>query len=410
MKITTKVAIAVCALAFMHMARSPITVTLGAMQEAYPDVSATTIQLVLTVAAAAVIVSSLLLGPLCLKFSKKTLGIAGLLGILIGGVAVFWTTNLTWIFIWRIVLGLGLGIVMPISAAIAADYLKGKDYDMLIGRQQVFACIGMIVMSMGCGYLANMGWHYGYLIHLIAIIPLILIIVMLPKRPPEQLAETAVPKTEATAPKAEKKKIKLTGKLWYLVFIFILYFIFFDAFGENMGMFLTYNKLGQPSDAGIIQSIFVVGGLLVSLAFGHIFTKLKEYTVPVAVCVTGIGFFIFYSSYSLTMCLVSAFVIGVGLNCAVSSSYALGRISVAQIAVPTALGFINVGVHIGQFVAPLIINPMANLMGPVDLAANFRFRWAMVGVVLFIIAIITLIAAATRKKKFGTIDEQLAAK
>ena len=112
--------------------------------------------MILTLPSLFVIVFSSISGRLSTVMSKKILILIGLVLFIVGGMApaVMLSGSLSFILIMRAVLGIGLGICMPFTTGLIADFFERDEQSNLLGFQSSVVNIGGIVTSIIAGVLA----------------------------------------------------------------------------------------------------------------------------------------------------------------------------------------------------------------------------------------------------------------
>nr|CDQ32661.1 multidrug resistance protein D [Virgibacillus halodenitrificans] len=109
------------------MAGAAISPALGLIAEAFPDASETMIKLILTAPSIMIIPFSFLSSYLTSKITKRTIIMIGLVIYLIGGVGAQLMSTIELLLAFRLFLGAGVGLVMPLSMSLINDYFKGSE-------------------------------------------------------------------------------------------------------------------------------------------------------------------------------------------------------------------------------------------------------------------------------------------
>ena len=346
---------------------------------AFPNYNPTIVMLVATFPGLIQIVPALFYGKLSRTFKKRTLLFTGLSLFIIGGVMPFFLDSLPLIIAFRGLLGLGVGITMPLSVDIISDFFENKERDFLIGfGTSTIACVGAIFFQLVGGILADAyGWQYGFLTYLFPIWILAITFLFLPE--PEK-------KDEVELESLQKVKIPK------VVFGVSLGQVFFSAliFGyvTNISVVIQGENLGNATEAGLAISVFTFGTLLAGVVFGIIKSKFQVTYMPLAVFLTGLGMGICYLSYSLPMIFVGSVIGGIGMGIGIPGVFA--RISDAtpkganNSFVGLAVAAQGVGGIMGPFVFAAILNVLNQDIG--------RFPLLISTVGLFILALVCLIA------------------
>lgn len=119
--------------------------------------------MILTVPAIMVIPFSLLSGKLVLKFNKRTILIVGLVIYIIGGLGVVLVNNIFVLLFLRVLLGAGVGLIMPLSTSIISDFYTGEEKTRMMGYSGAINNLGAFIATFGSGLLAMISWRYSFL-------------------------------------------------------------------------------------------------------------------------------------------------------------------------------------------------------------------------------------------------------
>src|SRR3954451_12667495 len=204
-------------LAFQDVAAGVAGSIMADIIKAFPQYDPTIVMLVATFPGLIQIVPALFYGKLSKMFKKRTLLFVGLSLFIIGGVLPTFIDNLGLIIVMRGILGLGVGITMPLSIDVITDFFEGRERDFLIGfGTSTVACVGAIFFQLVGGILADMyGWHYGFLTYLFPLWILAVTFLYLPE--PEKKVHPT------TAGSKGLKKVKLPKAVYWLCLGQVLY-------------------------------------------------------------------------------------------------------------------------------------------------------------------------------------------
>lgn len=382
-KVSTGVYVGIYALSVLFLARIWITPSLASMAAEFPNVSRTLLMQTMAIPALAMIPFSLIVGPLEKYFTKKTLALIGVILGAIGGVGPAFANDFTVILVLRGILGLGMGFFVPLSSAFIADYFVGDQRSKLMGLQQMVASIAAIVLTLAAGFLAVLGWRYVYSVYAIAIVVLLITIITLPNKQNAPVIE----KTE------EKPKFKFTASLNYVLFISFIFIIFFDAFGQNLSLFIEGEKIGDPSLTGMVASIMTVGSIVTGAFFGLIAKSCKKFTFSLGFLMGAIGLFILGSAHSPVVALIGGFFVGVSLTIWAARQMFELSVAVHPVFVTTAIALGSVLVHVGEFVSPPILNTMSAVFGD----GSSRSAYISSSVAMLILAVIYFLVNLRKK-------------
>ncbi|MCJ0930653.1 MFS transporter [Virgibacillus halodenitrificans] len=128
------------------MAGAAISPALGLIAEAFPDASETMIKLILTAPSIMIIPFSFLSSYLTSKITKRTIIMIGLVIYLIGGVGAQLMSTIELLLAFRLFLGAGVGLVMPLSMSLINDYFKGSERTKMMGYNSAFSNVGVLLL------------------------------------------------------------------------------------------------------------------------------------------------------------------------------------------------------------------------------------------------------------------------
>ncbi|MCM3725895.1 MFS transporter [Neobacillus cucumis] len=374
-------------LAFQDVAAGVAGSIMADIIKAFPDYDPTIVMLVATFPGLIQILPALFYGKLSKTFKKRTLLFVGLGLFIIGGTLPTFIDNLPLIILMRGVLGLGVGITMPLSVDVITDFFDGRERDFLIGfGTSTIACIGAIFFQLVGGILADAyGWQYGFLTYLFPIWILAVTILYLPE--PEKKQQVDLAGNEGHL------KVKLPKAIYWVCLGQVLYSALIFGYVTNISVVIQADQLGSATEAGLAISVFTFGTLLAGLVFGKIKHKLPNYYLPIAVLVTGIGMAICYFSPSLPVIfagsLVGGFAMGVGLPGVFTKVTEL-----TPTGATSGAGLVVVGQGLGGILGPFGFQVVQNLFNQ----GIGRFPLAVSAIGLIVLALIWALTVRAPKR------------
>src|SRR5699024_9752143 len=141
------------------MAGAAISPALGLIAKAFPEASPTMVKLILTAPSIMIIPFSFLSSYLTSIIRKRTILMIGLLIYLIGGLVPQLVSSIEVLLGLRLILGAGVGLVMPLSMSLINDYFEGKERTKMMGYNSAFSNFGGIITMLLAGWLATFGWR-----------------------------------------------------------------------------------------------------------------------------------------------------------------------------------------------------------------------------------------------------------
>jgi MFS family permease len=374
-------------LAFQDVAAGVAGSIMADIIKAFPQYDPTIVMLVATFPGLIQIIPALFYGKLTKMFKKRTLLFVGLSLFIIGGVMPMFMDNLWLIIAMRGILGLGVGITMPLSVDVITDFFEGRERDFLIGfGTSTIACIGAIFFQLVGGILADAyGWQYGFLTYLFPIWILAITILYLPEPETKQVS--------ITGGNQVLEKIKLPKAIYWVSLGQVFYSALIFGYVTNISVVIQADKLGSATEAGLAISIFTFGTLIAGFLFGKVKHSLQTFYMPLAVLVTGIGMAVCYFSPTLTMIFIGSVIGGFAMGIGIPGVFT--RVSeLTPAGAPSNVGLVVAGQGIGGIIGPFGFQLIQNIFNQ-DIG---RFPLAVSAIGLVVLAIIWAISVMKPKR------------
>lgn len=300
-KSRSMVTFAVMSVFFVAMGIGTITPAIQSIADAFPDVAFSTLLLVSTLPSLLIIPATLFSGAMAgTKIGYRPLLLVALILFLAGGVAPAFLNNFTTIFLSRAVFGIGIGLLSPLGNALVLGLFEGQERANMLGLGGVVMNLGGIAFQMLGGFLAAISWRYAFLAHGLAVISLLVVLFLLPE--PEKVEVPAGPK--ATMPLAVYVISLLFGIAMMLNYPMLV----------NMSTIIISGNLGTAASAGMVLSMFTVGGMVAGSIFGKLHQIVQRFTISVGLTITALGMALVYYANSLLTLTVGTTGVGIGFG------------------------------------------------------------------------------------------------
>lgn len=332
--------------------------------------SINTLLLVSTLPSLLTIPAALLAGALAGNKAKfKTLAFFGVLLFVVAGAVPAFANDFVVILIERAVFGIGLGIISPLGNALVLGLFEGQQRAKMLGLGTFIMNIGGILLQFLGGYLANYGWNYSFYAHALGLLSLILVILFLPE-----------PKSVPIAANEEKPKIKIPGNVWLISILFGLAFMINYPTLLNMSSLIAQKNIGQSTAAGIILSLYTVGGMLSGLSFSILFKALKRYVVTAALFLIAASAAGILYSNNLILIAIFTTLSGFAFSLLIPTVFMIIGMTVKPMAVAMASSIFMAVMNLFAFLATYWIGAIGAIVGDVITKPIF------IGMTLFIFA------------------------
>lgn len=354
------------------MSGAAVSPALGNISNAFPGTSSNLIKMILTVPALFIIIFSLLSGKLTSLFSKKQILITGILIYIIGGVGPIFVNNLNSVLIFRAILGIGCGLIMPISQSLIADFFTDDERTKMTGYSSAASNLMGMISSIVVGGLSSINWKYGFYIYLIALIALILNVTILPKQ--QNLKEN-------------KGHYYLDKKVYFLAIGMCLITIAFYAVPTNIAIFMKKEQIGTPVSAGLSIAIFTFGGFVAGILLSAITKNLKQFTITIGIGLMCLGYSLLSYSYSIYLIGMSVTLVGFSFGIIYPVIFLNTSKVSNKSSTSVALSIVSSAMFLGQFLSPIVLQCFSTILNNNTTRFNFKFL-AMCLIITLVVSLI----------------------
>ena len=380
----TMVKLGIYSCALLMMGAIGVASNLSNIMAAFPEVSPTTMVFyMISIPCLIVIPVTIITGKLMETIAKKSLVIIGILFWLIGGTAPFFMNNLTAIIAMRCLIGIGVGMVQTLTAALVVENFDSpEERNQTMGNVAAFQMLGCIIFSLVAGYLGSMGWKIAFLVHLIALVSLCGAVVLLPYKKP-------------FATSGEKTKFKATGAMWMWTISFFVFMAGGQTYANSASAIITEMGLGNSVQAGYSLAIFAFGGVVSGLVFAKFAAIFKNYTVTAGSVIAAISYIIMVFATNLILAYIGAFIFGFALSICIPSliNGAAGAVDGASSSM--AVSIATCLQNIGMAICPYIVNPIGT---GISSASNFTVNQGAMLAGTAIMLVVAVVKAIGNKK------------
>lgn len=123
------------------------------------------VRMIITTPHFMVLISAPFMGFLTSKVNRKYLLCGAVVVYGTSGAVCYFIHSLYVIVAMRMILGLCIAITLATTSTLIADCLKGDDRSMITGLQTTFFSIGTVIMAGLGGIVADINWHYNFLLY-----------------------------------------------------------------------------------------------------------------------------------------------------------------------------------------------------------------------------------------------------
>ncbi len=324
------------------MAGAAIAPALGVISNHFNRCSPLLIQFVVSLPAFFIILTNLLFPLLCKQMKTRTIALTGLMLYVSAGAGVFFTDNIWTLLVMRALIGVSVGMIMPLSTGLLAYYYPPEQQASLMGLSAAMNQMGGVIATFLAGILAGIGWNYAFLVYLLGFIAIILVALFLPNERLSGGAGISLGLIRLFHP-------SVTG----MFLVMILFFIYPTNFA------LTASHILSGTGITLVMVGLDVVAFLVGLVFGSLmrsFPSIIKYMAPLAFMA---GYLCLTSGACIIALIAGSALIGIANGVGVPYLNTIGSIKAGRDAATTVMPLLSAALYLGQFLSPLIVSPAA---------------------------------------------------
>ncbi|MGZ9811221.1 MFS transporter [Pseudoroseicyclus sp. H15] len=321
-------------------------------------------------------------GMMADRFGRKRQLLIGIALFAVAGSGGLWLPTLPLILASRLVLGLGVALIMTAQTALIGDYFHGEKRGQFMGVQIAATNFSGFVFLLIAGALAGMSPFAPFVIYLIGLVYLPFLWMALTEPPKGEVQERADP-----ADAGQRGWVML---LAVVILLAGLNFVAFYMLPTQLPYYLTTLGHDEPAAAAKVVAMVTLFGGLSSLAYGRVRARLGRALTPTlgfALFACGFALFGFAQGYGLVMAAGVLLGLAAGLVWPTFLSIALDVVPAHRRGL--ASGAVTTSVFLGQFLSPLVSQPLIDAFG-------YSGTFEVMAVVLAAMAVLVLVTFRER--------------
>ncbi|RDI44411.1 MFS transporter [Nocardia mexicana] len=312
------------------------------------------VRMIITTHAIAIVAFAPLAGLIADRLGRRSALLAGLVAFGVGGSSGAYLPNLAAILAGRIILGVGVSLIMTSSVAMIADKYEGDARRRLLGQQVAATAFGGVAFLLGGGALADLDWRMVFLVYLLGSLLIVPTLAYLqnavPAKHPVGQGGTTTPSVRARV--AAPLVAMLLGQIAFYAVPVQVPFLVEDEFGAG----------ALASGTVIAAMVFTMG--MVALQFARLRPLADEHTLmALSYLAIALGLLVMSVAGTLYVLTLGLFVMAAGVGLimpnagnwvvTVAPEHLRGRYS----------GRLTTAMFLGQFVSPIVTQPVADALG-----------------------------------------------
>ena len=344
------------------MAAAAIAPAMGIIRQHFASAPDMLVQLIISLPALFIILTNLLFLPISRVLRTRAIAIIGLVLYVAAGTGCFFVDNIHLLLLMRALLGVSVGLIMPLSTGLLSYFYPPEEQARLMGLSAAMNQMGGVVGTLLAGMLASIAWNYAFLVYLFGLIALVMIVCWLPNE-----------KLGSSNKRGKVFELRQLLKFHPSVIGMLLLTMVFFVFPTNFAI-ITSRQLQLDTTA--ITLIMVALDLLaffVGLVFGHLMHRFRTSIKFFPPIVLIIGYAFYAEASNVAMLLIGSAFIGVGNGIGVPYLLTIASIKGGKNSATTVMPLLSASLYLGQFISPILILPLAELLfGTHDVTGPYR--------------------------------------
>ncbi len=350
------------------MAGAAVAPALDTIRSYFSDVDPALVQMIISIPALFIVLTNMVFPKLCRMFHARTLALGGLVLYTFGGCAAGLFSNIYLVLVFRALVGVGVGIIMPMSTGLISFYYTRDKQDKLMGLSSAMNQMGGVIATLISGFLAGFSWRASFLVYLMGLSSMVLCVMFMPK--------------EKIGGNDGKKQTGVFQKNYmFILAVFLSMFTFF-VYPSVFAMETAKEGIVPMSLVAIIMAGMDVVAFFGGLSFVHIkgkFGMKTRFVAPV----------LFFVGYAL-MFFIGGWVgaiggsVFIGFANGLSIPFLMGAASqrAGKAAAMTVMPLLSMALYLAQFVTPMVLSAITGIAGDIP---HLSYGVAMVTAVLFMV-------------------------
>ena len=327
--------------------------------------------LLLTLPAVFISVGSLVVGRVIDRTGRLRVLYFGLVLYAVGGTSGLYLNGIYMLLAGRAVLGIAVAMIMTVAVTLIGDYYQGPERQKLLGLQGVFMALGGVLYVGLGGLLADQGWRLPFALYGFSLLVLILAVINLK----EPLAHQVESQTSFRFP----------GIHYLIFFTGFLAMIVFYIVPVQVPFLVKQLGIERNILSGLAIACTTIGSVVSSANYGRVRSNLSEPLIlAIAFALIAVGYFLTGSVIGFTVLALTMLTTGVGLGLLMPNLNAW----IVEISKPeqrgTAVGLMSSALFMGQFMSPLITNPVKEVVG---IFSTFQWMASLAGMLALCFAL-----------------------
>ncbi len=344
------------------MAGAAIAPAMEIIKQHFSNAPDMQVQLIVSLPALFIVITNLCFLQISRVLKTKSIAVIGLALYTVAGVGCAFIDNIYMILCLRALLGVSVGLIMPLATGLLAYYFPPEQQARLMGLSTAMNQMGGVIATLLAGILAKIEWNYTFYVYIFGLLSLLMILIWLPN---DKLG-SANKRGKTFEP---RQLLKFHPSVIGMFLLTIVFFVFPTNFA-----IITTKQLGY--DITTI-TLLMVGldflAFLVGLVFGQLMGRFRRSIKYFAPLMFIVGYFFYAEASNLLMISLGSALIGLANGIGIPYLLTIASIKGGRNSATTVMPIISAALYLAQFLCPLIVLPLGELIfGTEDIVAPYK--------------------------------------
>ncbi|MBQ6162132.1 MAG: MFS transporter [Prevotella sp.] len=344
------------------MAGAAIAPALGIIRQHFLSAPDIVIQMIVSIPALFIIVTNLLFLPISRHMRTRSIAVTGLLLYVASGAGCYFVDNIYVLLAMRALLGVSVGLIMPLSTGLLSYYFPPEEQARLMGLSAAMNQMGGVVATLLAGILATSGWENAFLVYLLGLVALVMVAIWLP----DEKLSSENKRGKAFEP---RQLLKFHPSVIGMLLLMMIFFVY----PTNFAIVATRQAEMSTEAITIIMVALDVVAFFAGLAFGQMMEKFRVAMKYVAPACFLIGYLTLIGARETAMITLGSAIIGIANGLGVPYLLTIASIKGGRNSAATVMPLLSAALYLGQFVSPIIVMPAGKaIFGADDVTAPYK--------------------------------------
>lgn len=368
------------------LAVSPI---LDKLDSIFPSAHHIEVEMLESLPSLLIIPFMLLAGRHSVKGNKIRMLVLGTTIFLLSGIGSMLSRSLTELIVLGALMGIGAGIIIPLSTGLVVEYFTGDERVRQLGISSAINNLTLVGATALTGYLADIEWHLAFAVYLLPAITLLLTPALSHTTPEAEPANGA-----QNRQKSLNRKMIIRLMLFYFAITYCSLIVTFNT------SYLAASARIDATRSGVIISLFFLAIMAPGFVLNTLIGWLGNATNFWSLVVMGCGLVVMsLDSPSFAQLATGAMLTGLGYGVMQPIVYDKAATNSPPHEATLALSLVMAVNYLAIVVAPFLIELTNRLFH----TSSYRLAFMVNGLITLVIAIVAL-STRQRSRIFGNDD------